>query len=63
MKYIKDGEVYGVIDNLKEKKWKNTVVSEKKSEILVVSKEVLIKNIFTSKDFTNLTLSVLKMAN
>ncbi len=63
LRNISNGEVYGVIDNLKEKKWKNTVVSEKKSEILIISKETLIKRIFSSKEFTNLTLSILKMAN
>ena len=50
------------IDNLKEKKWKNTVVSENKSEVLVIPKETLIKKIFTSKEFTALTLDLLKMA-
>ena len=48
--------------NLKEKKWKNTVVSENKSEVLIVPKETLIKKIFTSKEFTALTLDLLKMA-
>ena len=47
----------------KEKKWKNTVVSEKRSEILIIPKETLIKKIFSSKEFTALTLDLLKMAN
>ena len=59
---INTGEVFGIIDNLKEKKWKNTVVSENKSEVLVIPKETLIKKIFTSKEFTALTLDLLKMA-
>ena len=59
---ICSGEVFGIIDNLKEKKWKNTVVSENKSEVLIVSKETLIKKIFTSKEFSALTLDLLKMA-
>ena len=59
---INTGEVFGIIDNLKEKKWKNTVVSENKSEVLIVPKETLIKKIFTSKEFTALTLDLLKMA-
>ncbi len=63
LKNIYKGEVYGVIDNLKERKWKNTVVSENKSEILIVSKEIFIKKIFSSKEFSELTLSILKMAN
>ena len=62
LKKICNGEVFGIIDNLKEKKWKNTVVSEKKSEILIVPKETLIKKIFTTKEFTALTLDLLKMA-
>ena len=62
LKHISNGHVYGVIDNLKEKKWKNTVVSENKSEILIVPKETLIKKIFSSKEFTNLTLDILKMS-
>ena len=62
LKNISRGEVFGIVDNLKEKKWKNTVVSENKSEILVIPKETLIKKIFTSKEFTALTLDLLKMA-
>ena len=62
LKNICSGEVFGIIDNLKEKKWKNTVVSENKSEVLVIPKETLIKKIFTSKEFTALTLDLLKMA-
>ena len=63
LKNICSGEVFGIIDNLKEKKWKNTVVSENKSEVLIIPKEILIKKIFTSKEFTALTLDLLKMAN
>ena len=59
---INTGEVFGIIDNLKEKKWKNTVVSENKSEVLIIPKETLIKKVFTSKEFTALTLDLLKMA-
>ena len=59
---IYSGEVFGIIDNLKEQKWKNTVVSENKSEVLIVSKEALIKKIFASKEFSALTLDLLKMA-
>ena len=62
LKSICSGEVFGIIDNLKEKKWKNTVVSENKSEILIVPKDILIKKIFSSKEFTALTLDLLKMA-
>ena len=62
VKYICGGEVFGIVDNLKEKKWKNTVVSENKSEVLVIPKDTLIKKIFTSKEFSALTLDLLKMA-
>ena len=62
LKNIYSGEVFGIVDNLKEKKWKNTVVSENKSEVLVIPKEILIKKIFTSKEFTALTVDLLKMA-
>ena len=62
LKNISNGEVFGIIDNLNQKKWKNTVVSENKSEVLVIPKETLIKKIFTSKEFTALTLDLLKMA-
>ena len=62
LKNICSGEVFGIIDNLKEKKWKNTVVSEKESEILIIPKETLIKKIFATKEFTALTLDLLKMA-
>ena len=62
LKNIRSGEVFGIVDNLKEKKWKNTVVSENKSEILIVPKETLIKKIFASKEFAALTFDLLKMA-
>ena len=62
LKNIGSGEVFGIVDNLKEKKWKNTVVSENKSEIFVIPRETLIKKIFTSKEFTAITLDLLKMA-
>ena len=38
------------------------IISEKKSEILFVPRDKLIKNIFSSKLLTNLTLNILKMA-
>ncbi len=60
---LKEGEVYGLVDNFKERKWKNTVVSEKKSEVIFVSKDFLIKNIFASKKFASLATSILKMAS
>ena len=63
LKNIYNGEIYGIVDNLKEKKWKNTVVSENKSEILIISKETLIKKVFSCKEFTNLTLNILKMSH
>ena len=59
---LNTGDVFGIIDNLKEKKWKNTVVSENKSEVLIVPKNTLIKKIFSSKKFTALTIDLLKMA-
>ena len=62
LKNISSGEVFGIIDNLNQKKWKNTVVSENKSEVIVIPKETLIKKLFTSKEFTTLTLDLLKMA-
>ena len=62
LKNLCSGEVFGIIDNLKEKKWKNTVVSENKSEVLIVPKDTLIKKIFSSKKFTALTIDLLKMA-
>ena len=62
LKKISGGEVFGIIDNLKEKKWKNTVISENQSEILIISKETLIKKIFSSKKIASLTIDLLKMA-
>ena len=40
----------------------NIVVSEKNSEILFIPKEKIIKNLFSNKLITNLTLNILKMA-
>ena len=62
LKNICCGEVFGIIDNLKEKKWKNTVVSENESEMLIIPKETLIKKLFSSKEFAALTLDLLKMS-
>ena len=62
LKNLCSGEVFGIIDNLKENKWKNTVVSENKSEVLIIPKETLVKKIFASKEFAALTLDILKMA-
>ena len=60
---LNEGEVYGLVDNFKEKKWKNTVVSEKNSEVIFISKDFLMKNIFASKKFASLATSILKMAS
>ena len=59
---IEENQSFGLIEKLKNVKWKNTIVSEKKSEILFVPRDKLIKNIFSSKLLTNLTLNILKMA-
>ena len=59
---IEENQSFGLIEILKNVKWKNTIVSEKKSEILFVPRDKLIKNIFSSKLLTNLTLNILKMA-
>ena len=54
---------YGLIDILHQNKWKNTVVSESNSEILFISREKLIKNVFSSKAISSLTMNILKMAH
>ena len=54
---------YGLIDILKENKWKNTLVSENKSEILFISRDILVKNLFSNRTLTGITLNLLKMAN
>ena len=59
---IQENQSFGLIEILKNVKWKYTIVSEKKSEILFVPKDKLIKNIFSNKLLTNLTLNILKMA-
>ena len=59
---IQENQSFGLIEILKNIKWKNTIVSEKKSEVLFIPKEKLIKNIFSNKLLTNLTLNILKMA-
>ena len=59
---LKENQSFGLIEILKNVKWKNTIVSEKKSEILFVPRDKLIKNIFSNKLLTNLTLNILKMA-
>ena len=59
---IQENQSFGLIEILKNVKWKNTIVSEKKTEILFVPRDKLIKNIFSNKLLTNLTLNILKMA-
>ena len=59
---IYENQSFGLTEILKNIKWKNTIVSEKKSEVLFIPKEKLIKNIFANKFLTNLTLNILKMA-
>ena len=59
---IQENQSFGLVEILKNIKWKNTIISEKKSEILFIPKEKLIKNIFSSKILTNLTLNIMKMA-
>ena len=59
---IKENQSFGLIEILKNIKWKNTIISEKNSEILFIPREKLIKNIFSNKLLTNLTLNILKMA-
>ena len=60
---IEKNQVFGLIDTLKEKKWKNTVVSDKNSEILFISRQILIKNLFSFNAISDLSLNLLKMAN
>ena len=59
---IQENQSFGLIEILKNIKWKNTIVSEKKSEVLFIPKEKLVKNVFSNKLLTNLTLNILKMA-
>ena len=54
---------FGLVDTLKENKWKNTVVSENNSEILFVSRDILVKNLFDSRTLAGVTLNLLKMAS
>ncbi|MBV69678.1 MAG: hypothetical protein CMJ08_07745 [Pelagibacterales bacterium] len=59
---IQENQSFGLIEILKNIKWKNTIVSEKNSEVLFIPKEKFIKNVFSNKLLTNLTLNILKMA-
>ena len=62
-KEISQYQSFGLVDILKENKWKNTIVSENKSEVLFISRDILIKNLFSNRAFTGITLNLLKMAN
>ena len=59
---IQENQSFGLIEILKNVKWKNTIVSEKNLKSLFVPRDKLIKNIFSNKLLTNLTLNILKMA-
>ena len=61
MKYKKI-KLFGLIEILKNMKWKNTIVSDRNTEILFVSREKLVKNLFSDRLITNLTTNILKMA-
>ena len=60
---IIQNQAYGLVDTIKENKWKNTVVSENKCQVLFIPREILLKNIFSNKTNTSLTLNILKMAS
>ncbi|MBJ56992.1 MAG: hypothetical protein CMP24_01965 [Rickettsiales bacterium] len=62
-KEIFEHQSYGLIDILKENKWKNTIISENKSVILFIPRDILIKNLFYNRTFTGITLNLLKMAS
>ncbi len=59
---IHENQTFGLTEILKNIKWKNTIVSEKKSEILFIPRDKLVKNIFSNRLITSLTLNILKMA-
>ena len=58
-----ENQSFGLIEILKNIKWKNTIISERSSEVLFIPKDKLLKNIFNDASQTNLTLSMLKMIN
>ena len=60
---IFENQSFGLIEILKNIKWKNTIISERSSEVLFIPKDKLLKNIFNDTSQTNLTLSMLKMIN
>ena len=60
---IFENQSFGLIEILKNIKWKNTIISERSSEVLFIPKDKLLKNIFSDASQTNLTLSMLKMIN
>ena len=60
---IFQNQTYGLVDIIKENKWKNTVISENNSEILFIPRKVLLRNIFSNKSLTSITLNILKMAS
>ena len=59
---ILENQTFGLIEILKNMKWKNTIVSDRNTEILFVSREKLVKNLFSDRLITNLTTNILKMA-
>ncbi len=59
---INENQSFGLIEILKNIKWKNTIISEKKSEILFIPRDKLVNNLFSSRLITSLTLNILKMA-
>ena len=60
---IFENQSFGLIEILKNIKWKNTIISDRSSEVLFIPKDKLLKNIFNDASQTNLTLSMLKMIN
>ena len=59
---IQEKQSFGLIEILKNIKWKNTVISDKNSEILFIPRDKLVKNIFSNTSIASLTLNILKMA-
>lgn len=59
---INEYQSFGLVEILKNIKWKNTIISENSSEVLFIPREKLIKNLFSSRLITSITLNILKMA-
>ena len=61
-KILYTNDIYGMIESLGNKKWSNTIISDKESEVLFITKELFYEKVFATKEIKNLSLKLFSMS-